>query len=474
MNAEEVIMQTALHHKPISIDDQQVIDLLNKVFDPLPVPMILVDRQAKIIVINQVFADYLQHEKADILGKSVAEVDKNTRFPYVLKSRKAEIAYKHQFENGHTAIVHRIPVLDEFGEVLYGVGMVLFQDLQEFKDIIHKNKQLHSELFHMKSELKRMYGAKYSWENILGGSPQLVEAKYMGKKAALTTSNVLLLGESGTGKELFAHAIHNDSGRGDYPFIKVNCAAIPGDLLEAELFGYEEGAFTGARKGGKIGKFELANGGTIFLDEIGDMPMDMQVKILRVLQEREVERIGGSENIRLDIRVIAATNKDLEKQVEKGLFREDLYYRLHVMCIKIPALRERSGDIELLVKGLMKKISEQIGKYVLEIDPEALCCLKQYRFPGNIRELENVLERAINMTESETIELKHLPINMTQQFGKILEGPIQPLKDLLEEVEKQALIKALNESGGSKVKAAKALGIGRSSFYEKLEKYHLI
>lgn len=467
-------MQTALHPLPIPIDDQQVIDLLNQVFDPLPVPVIMVDRQAKIRVINQVFADYLQHDKRDILGKNVADVDKNTRFPYVLKTRKAEIAYKHQFENGHTAIVHRIPVLDENGEVLYGVGMVLFQDLQEFKDIIHKNKQLHSELFHMKSELKRIYGAKYSWENILGSSPQLVEAKYMGKKAALTTSNVLLLGESGTGKELFAHAIHNDSGRGDYPFIKVNCAAIPGELLEAELFGYEEGAFTGARKGGKIGKFELANGGTIFLDEIGDMPMDMQVKILRVLQEREVERIGGSENIRLDIRVIAATNKDLEKQVEKGLFREDLYYRLHVMTIKIPALRERTGDIELLVKGLMKKISEQIGKYVLEIAPEALSCLKQYRFPGNIRELENVLERAINMTESEVIELRHLPINMTQQFGRILEGPIQPLKDLLEEVEKQALIKALNESGGSKVKAAKALGIGRSSFYEKLEKYHLI
>lgn len=467
-------MQTELHLQPIPIDDQQVIDLLNRVFDPLPIPMIMVDRQAKIRVINQVFADYLQHDKRDILGKNVAEVDKNTRFPYVLKTRKAEIAYKHQFENGHTAIVHRIPVLDENGEVMYGVGMVLFQDLQEFKDIIHKNKQLHSELFHMKSELKRIYGAKYSWENILGSSPQLVEAKYMGKKAALTTSNVLLLGESGTGKELFAHAIHNDSGRGDYPFIKVNCAAIPGELLEAELFGYEEGAFTGARKGGKIGKFELANGGTIFLDEIGDMPMDMQVKILRVLQEREVERIGGSENIRLDIRVIAATNKDLEKQVEKGLFREDLYYRLHVMTIKIPALRERTGDLELLVKGLMKKISEQIGKYVLDIDPEALSCLKQYRFPGNIRELENVLERAINMTESEVIELKHLPINMTQQFGKILEGPIQPLKDLLEEVEKQALIKALNESGGSKVKAAKALGIGRSSFYEKLEKYHLI
>lgn len=459
---------------PLELSDQTVLDVLDKVFEPLPVPMILVDRQAKIKVINQVFADYLQHDKKTLIGMNVAEVDKNTRFPYVLKSKKPEIGYKHQFENGHTAIVHRIPVLDEAGEVLYGVGIVLFQDLQEFKDIIHKNKQLHSELFHMKTELKRIYGAKYSWDNIIGSSVRLVEAKYMGKKAAMTTSNVLLLGDSGTGKELFAHAIHNDSGRCDYPFIRVNCAAIPGELLEAELFGYEDGAFTGARKGGKIGKFELSSGGTIFLDEIGDMPLDMQVKILRVLQEREVERIGGSETIRLDLRVIAATNKDLEKQVEKGLFREDLFYRLHVMTIRIPPLRERQGDIPLLVNGLLSKITEQIGKYVIGIEPEAMTCLCEYHWPGNIRELENVLERAINMTEGDFIEVKHLPIHMTNNVQKVVLGPIQPLRDLLDQVEKQALIQALEESGGNRVKAAKALGIGRSSFYEKLEKYHLV
>lgn len=466
-------MKSELHLRESELSDSYVLDLLDKVFEPMPVPMILVDRQAKIKVINQVFADYLQHDKAELIGQNVASVDKNTRFPYVLKSKKAEIAYKHHFENGHTAIVHRIPVLDENGDVLYGVGMVLFQDLEEFREIIHKNKQLHSELFHIKNELKRIYGAKYSWENIMGSSAKLIEAKYMGKKAALTTSNVLLLGESGTGKELFAHAIHNDSGRGDSPFIRVNCAAIPGELLEAELFGYEEGAFTGARKGGKIGKFELANSGTIFLDEIGDMPLDMQVKLLRALQEREIERIGGTDTIKLDIRVIAATNKDLEQLVAKGQFREDLYYRLHVMTIRIPPLRDRHGDIPLLIQGLVHKISDQIGKYVSQVSPEAMDVLRGYQWPGNIRELENILERAINMTEGDTIELKHLPINLTNQAGKVIQGPVQPLKELLDQVEKQAILQALEEAGGNRVKAAKALGIGRSSFYEKLEKYQI-
>lgn len=467
-------MKPEIHLIESELANEEVLNLLDKVFEPLPIPMILVDRNAEIKVINQVFADYLKHEKSELIGKNVSAIDKNTRFPYVLKSKKAEIAYKHKFENGHTAIVHRIPVLDDDGESIYGLGMVLFQDIEEFREIIHKNKQLHSELFHIKNELKRIQGAKYSWDNILGCSPRLVEAKYVGKKAALTTSNVLLLGDSGTGKELFAHAIHNDSGRGDYPFVRVNCAAIPGELLEAELFGYEEGAFTGARKGGKIGKFELANNGTIFLDEIGDMPIEMQVKLLRVLQEREIERIGGSDLIKLDVRVIAATNKDLEQLVQNGQFREDLFYRLHVMTIRIPSLKDRQGDIPILVGGLMTKISEQIGKYVSHISDDAMDMLNAYTWPGNIRELENVLERAINMTESDTIEVKHLPIKLSTQISKIVKRSNQSLKELLEQVEREALQQALETTSGNRVKAAKILGIGRSSFYEKLERYQLI
>lgn len=453
------------------IFNEYLMQIFNMIFDPVPVPIILVDQNAVIRMINTAFADYLKFSKADLIGKHVGDIDKNTRFPYVMKMKKPEIAYKHRFENGHTALVHRIPVMGAHGEVLYGFGMVLFQDIGEFREIIEKNKQLHSELFHIKSELKRIYGAKYSWDTIIGSSEKMIEAKYMGRKAAMTNSNVLLLGESGTGKELFAHAIHNDSGRSDYPFIRVNCAAIPSELLEAELFGYEEGAFTGARKGGKVGKFELANSGTIFLDEIGDMPMDMQAKLLRVLQEREVERIGGSEAIQLDVRVIAATNKDLQEAVLEGAFREDLYYRLHVMTLIIPPLRDRMDDMPDLTEHLIAKLSDQIGKFVTRIDKPALEVLKGYDWPGNIRELENTLERSINMVDGDTIQTVHLPLYLKNRANHVLSGPIQPLKVLMETVEKEAIVQALSETGNNRAKAARALGISRSSLYEKMEKH---
>lgn len=218
--------------------------------------------------------------------------------------------------------------------------MVLFEDLDQFRDIITKNKLLETEINMYKKQLKEMYGAKYSWDTIIGNSEKMSQAKFIGRRAANSISNVLILGESGTGKELFAHAIHNDSPRSFSPFVKINSAAIPAELLESELFGYDEGAFTGAKKGGKIGKFELANGGSIFLDEIGDMPLKMQAKLLRVLQEKEFERVGGNDIVKVDVRVIAATNKDLKEMIDEGEFREDLYYRLNVMTIEIPPLRE--------------------------------------------------------------------------------------------------------------------------------------
>lgn len=456
----------------VTLDDA-LLTTMDRIFDPIPVPIILVDKDSRVVMINEVFANYLQRPKEEILGEFVVDVDKNTRFPYVLKTKKAEIAWRHKFENGHTAIVHRIPVLDEEGEVLYGFGLVLFQDLEEFREIIKRNKQLDSELFHIRNELKRIQGAKYSWENVIGSSEKMLQAKYMGRKAAMTTSSVLLLGDSGTGKELFAHAIHNDSGRSFYPFIKVNCAAIPHELLESELFGYEDGAFTGAKRGGKIGKFELANNGTIFLDEIGDMPMDMQVKLLRVLQEREIERIGGNETIQLDLRVIAATNKNLLEEIENGNFREDLYYRLNVVPIDIPPLRERLDDLPQLVDTLMKKVSNQIGKYVTDINEDCMKVLSQYHWPGNVRELENVLERAINMSDSTTLFPSHLPIYLATSAKNIIVGPIRPLKEAMDELEKQLILDTLKHTKWNKKKTADLLQIGRSSLYEKMAKHQI-
>ncbi len=453
--------------------DDLLVSMMEKLFDPVPVPIILLDKDTKVIMINQIFADFLGYPKDEIIGKEVVKVDKYSRFPYVYKNKKSEIAWKHRFENGHTAIVHRIPVLDEFGEVLYGFGLVLFQDVEEFKDIIQKNKLLETELSLYKSQLKEMQGAKYSWDNIIGESERMMQAKFMAVKASQSSSNVLLLGKSGTGKELFAHAIHNASNRNYFPFVKVNCAAIPSELLESELFGYEEGAFTGAKKGGKIGKFELANGGSIFLDEIGDMPLKMQAKLLRILQEKEVERVGSNKPIKIDVRVIAATNQDLKHQVQQGEFREDLYYRLNVMSIDIPSLQERHSDVEKIASNLLKKLSSQMGKYVKEISTNAMEYLRGHNWPGNVRELENVLERAINLTDSDTILPVHLPVYITQSAKKVSKGPIRPLKDVVEDTEKEAIRRCLEYTEGNKLKTAQLLNISRSSLYDKIEKYGL-
>lgn len=447
------------------------VSTMEKIFDPIPVPIILIDKDTRIKMINRIFADYLGFAKEDILGKKVIEVDKNSRFPEVFKSKKAEIAWKHKFENGNTGIVHRIPVLDEAENVIYGFGLVLFQDVKDFKNIIEKNKLLETELKHVKKQLQEIHGAKYSWANIIGSSEKMLQATYMARKAAQTSSNVLLLGESGTGKELFAHAIHNGSSRNYNRFVKVNCAAIPSELIESELFGYEEGAFTGAKKGGKIGKFELANNGSIFLDEIGDLPLEMQAKLLRVLQEREIERIGGNKTFPIDVRVIAATNKDLRKLVNEGSFREDLYYRLYVMTIEVPPLRERLDDIEELTYLLIEKISTQLSSYVTNISEKALEMIKNHNWPGNIRELENVLERAINLADGDTILPIHLPTYITQNKKKPNNGSTTSLKNLLEEAEKEAIIRCLKSTNGNKLKTAKLLDISRSSLYDKIEKY---
>lgn len=460
--------------KRMQVADDALVKNLNRIFDPIPVPIILLNKHTEIVMINQPFSDYLGCSREEIIGKRVDEVDPNTRFPYVFKSKKPEIYCKHKFSNGHTALVHRIPVLDDEGEIEYGFGMVVFDDLRSLQEVLERNKLLEGKLMIYQEELKNIRGAKYSWDTIIGNSIVMQKVKYMASKAAKTDSNVLIVGESGTGKELFAHAIHNDSKRFDGPFVKINCAAIPKDLLESELFGYEEGAFTGAKKHGKVGKFELANGGTIFLDEIGDMPMDMQVKILRVLQEKEIERIGGNRTIPIDTRIIAATNRDLARRIKENEFREDLYYRLNVINIEVPPLRKRKEDVELITLRLMDKLSNSLGRYVSNITVEALESLKSYNWPGNIRELENVIERAINMTESESIELQHLPAFMiSEESEEPRDLPLVSLRSAVEEVEKTTISNCLKAVGFNKLKAAKVLGISRTSLYEKVEKYHI-
>lgn len=316
--------------------------------------------------------------------------------------------------------------------------------------------------------------ATYYLDHIIGNSEIIKQQKEFAKKAARTTSTVLITGESGTGKELFAHAIHNMSPRRKGPFIKVNCAAVPETLLESELFGYAEGAFTGARKDGKPGKFELANHGTIFLDEIADMTLSMQAKLLRVLQEKELERVGAIHTTRVNVRVIAATNKDLSQLVAENKFREDLYYRLNVIILNLPSLRERKDDIPEIATSLLERLNNQLGTRIHYISEEVMNCFCEYHWPGNIRELENIIERAVNFTDGNTITLDQIPehIKSTQKTLRLI-NTTSNLEKLLEEREKEIIINALNSCNGNKSKAAEVLNIHRSVLYRKLTKYNL-
>ncbi len=317
---------------------------------------------------------------------------------------------------------------------------------------------------------------KITLDNIIGNSDIIIHTKQKSLIASKSSSTVLIEGESGTGKELFARAIHNHSNRTDYPFVTVNCAAIPDNLLESELFGYEEGAFTGARKGGKLGKFEVAHKGTIFLDEIGDMSLHLQGKLLRVLQERELDKIGGKSNISIDVRVIAATNRNLERMVQEGHFREDLYYRLNVIPITLPSLRDRKEDIPFLIDYMIKEYSQKLDKDVIGIDEDVKSALVDYSWPGNVRELQNIIEYSINMSSSRTLTLDIIPNNIKVQYYDDVKDKKEEIRTL-EDLEKEAIQKAMNKFKNykkDKELIANALGISRATLYRKLEKYNLI
>jgi sigma-54 dependent transcriptional regulator, acetoin dehydrogenase operon transcriptional activator AcoR len=304
-----------------------------------------------------------------------------------------------------------------------------------------------------------------SFADIIGESNQLNYLKDLSLKACKGDSTILITGESGTGKEMFARAIHYNGNRKDKPFIAINCAAIPENLLESELFGYEEGSFTGAKKGGKIGKFELGNGGTIFLDEIGDMPLHLQTKLLRVIQERSIERIGSIYNTKIDIRIIAATHKDLDKMVEQGEFRRDLFYRLNVIPLKIPPLRDRTGDIDILIYYFLNKCNSKLEKSVLGFSEEVVDLFNVYYWPGNIREMENVIEYAVNMESTEIISMNNLPARFKER--KKCETAYN-----LRILEKQT-IEAVLAQYPNRDKAAAILGVGRATLFRKIKEYEI-
>jgi transcriptional regulator with PAS, ATPase and Fis domain len=312
--------------------------------------------------------------------------------------------------------------------------------------------------------------------DIIGETLPMLAAKKLARKAARTDSTLLITGESGTGKEVFAQAVHNRSMRREGPFVKVNCAAIPENLLESELFGFMDGSFTGAMRGGKPGKFELAEGGTIFLDEIGDMSLAMQAKLLTVLQEKEVERIGGTKTIALNVRIIAATNKGLRKMVSEGRFREDLYYRLKVLEIPLPSLRERTEDIPLIVDYLIRRINQKIGSDIQGVTPLSLKCMMTHPWPGNVRELENMIEQAINLSEDALIDLTGLlkaPREGWCAADADEDEGSRKFHASVSNTEKELILNALARANGNKAKAARLLNMQRSVLYKKMARLNI-
>ena len=429
-----------------------------------------INNEGRVMLINGAMAGLLGVTVEEALGRHITEVAPEARLQLIPRSGREQFGEVMRI-GGRDALVMRYPIYKQ-GKIAGAVSKVMFQNVEQLIALAGKLGEMRRELSRCRQEPEKARGARYRVEDIIGAGQAMMRLKETVRRVAQGPSTVLIRGESGTGKELVAHALHTASPRRNGPFVKVNCAAVPENLLESELFGYQEGAFTGARRGGQPGKFEQADGGTIFLDEIGDMPLAMQAKLLRVLQEKEIERLGDNRTRVVDVRVVAATNRDVEELIRQGQFREDLYYRLNVVSLHIPPLRERLHDLPELVRFFVQKFNREFGLSVRDLSPEVWSLIKDYHWPGNVRELENVIERAFNLVEGEIIQVGHLP----QYLQKIRGEGRRSLADktlaaLLEDVEKEALLEALSTSGGNKMQAARVLGISRAWLYKKMKQY---
>jgi PAS domain S-box-containing protein len=450
---------------------QDKVRFYETILDHVQNGVMITDENGRIVFFSKAYGQFLGIDPRGALGRRCQEVVENSRMHIVAETGVAEINHPHRIMD-QDMVVQRIPVRID-GQGMFVYGQVMFKDVRDVQALAKKLNVLESKVELYEKELMSLRSSKYTIENIIGQSPVMVERKKLALKASQINAPVLIMGESGTGKELFAHAIHYASERRLYPFIRLNCAAIPKDLLESELFGYEPGAFTGAAAKGKPGKFELAHQGSIFLDEISDLPLEMQPKLLRVLEEKEMERVGGTRMTRSDFRLIAATHANLESLVEQGAFRKDLYYRLNVLPLQIPSLRQRKEDIALICEHLIRKFQKEEGTKMVLISPEVMEIFQNYYWPGNVRELANILERILYTIDGDTVLPRHLPI-ILQSMGK--ESPKfeeTVLKRLREDVEKEILLHTIRISKDNKNKAARMLGIHRTSLYKKMKKFNI-
>ncbi|MHB1652213.1 MAG: sigma-54 interaction domain-containing protein [Desulfitobacteriaceae bacterium] len=460
----------------IGVDRTLLTAIINSTQDAISVA----DENGLGILVNPAYTRLTGLIADDVIGKpptvDIAEGEESMHIK-VLRTGQAVKGVSMRVGPKHKEVIVNVAPIIVQGELRGSVAVL--QDVSEIRRL--------SEELEGAKRLIRHLEAKYTFKDIIGESEAIRASIEQAERAAQTPATVMLRGESGTGKELFAHAIHRLSSRHKGQFIRVNCAALSDSLLESELFGYVEGAFTGARRGGKIGFFEEADGGTIFLDEIGEISLNLQTKLLRVLQEREIVRVGDNRPQNVDVRVIAATNANLEVELRSGKFREDLYYRLNVIPVIIPPLRQRHGDIPLLIHHLIRRFNQDYGRCVEQVTEEAISNLTCYHWPGNVRELENVLGRAIiNMRVGDTVmEAAHLPIlNYRQPTEEVMvraealsqheEEEQGSYAELQRHWEKGILLQALRKAGGNKTKAAQQLKISIRNFYYKLERSGLL
>ena len=449
-------------------EPQKQLNTLKLIFDNIYNGAVVTDPDGYVIYFNKPYGQFLGVDADAQIGKHVTEVIENSRMHIVAKTGKAEINVAQRIQ-GQDMVVQRIPIKRN-GKVIAVFGQVMFKKVSDVGKLARDLSMLESKVKLYEEELRTLRSTRYTFESIVGSSPAITNLKKEAAKAANTNFPILITGESGTGKEMFAQAIHNASPRKWYPFIHINCAAIPRDLLESELFGYEKGAFTGANQQGKPGKLELANHGTVFLDEIGDMPLDMQPKLLTVLEEKEIEHIGGTTPVRSDFRLITASNQDLEEMVKEGKFRKDLFYRLNVIRLRIPPLRERREDVLPIARSIIQGMADDVPFREIAIQHQAEETLVNYDWPGNVRELLNLLNRAMCFSEEGVIHLYDLPFFLRARKTDT-EADEFSLGNVLGGTEKEAILKALATTNNNKTKAAELLGIHRTLLYKKMKKY---
>ena len=450
-------------------ETREQLEMYRLIFDNIYNGAMVTDAKGFITHFNKPYGHFLGLNPAELIGKHCTKSIENSRMHIVAETGNPEINLSHRIM-GQKMVVQRIPIKKE-GKVIAVFGQVMFKDVRDVGKLAKKLSLLESKVKLYEEELINLRSTKYTFDSIIGRSKTIRSLK---KEALIASTNqfpVLISGESGTGKELFAQAIHHASPRNLYPFVRINCAAIPKDLLESELFGYEKGAFTGARTSGKPGKFELAQNGTIFLDEIGDLPLEMQPKLLRVLEEKEFERVGGNKLIQSDFRLIAATNQHLKEMVEDGRFRKDLFYRLNVISINITPLRKRRSDIEPIAQHLLQNLVQEATLSETRLDKSTVEVLREFDWPGNVRELSNVLERALSSLYGNIIEIKDLPFYLTRGQQQSIKTNQSSIREAQATAEKEAILYALEETNYNKAKAAGLLGIHRTLLYKKMKKY---